>query len=213
MAKKFNITQSQAKKVDTKNFLPPAPLIQTKPSVILSKAVLQVVQKKLIGVGFEPSDTEVAKSRYLNTPIYSNLIIEGGEYTDENGASVSYSEMTIDLVLMEINNQKNIIKTSLQGRNGTVKEYISDGDYSIKITGKLFGDGMNSYPSDLVSNLHNICLAPVALTVSSDFLKLFNINSIVIESYNFHQTEGMRNVQEFTLNCLSDRELILLKNA
>jgi hypothetical protein len=72
---------------------------------------------------------------------------------------------------------------------------------------------MNNYPQADVQKLHNICLAPQSINVTSSFLKMFNIEDIVIKSYNIDQQEGMRNCQPFTINCVSDVPLILLKNA
>ena len=132
---------------------------------------------------------------------------------DQNNITQTYGPLTIQLVLVTVGNVKNIVKTTLQGRNGTVKEYISDGDYAIKIEGKIFGNGPNNYPQDDVQALQKICLAPQSINIINSHLNMFNIEDIVIESYNIDQQEGMRNCQPFVLNCVSDTPLILLKNA
>jgi hypothetical protein len=214
MEKKFNILQTTGTP-KLKDFSLPTPGIQTKPKVILGQAALNAVKKTFIVTGREERDAQIGTSKIFNTPIYSNITFNTGSYVDQNNRTINYAVngLVIEDCLVTVMNTKNIIKTSLQGRNGTVKEYISDGDYQIKIEGRIYGNGMNDYPQELVQKLHGICLAPQSINLTSTFLKLFNIEDIVIESYNIDQQEGVRNCQPFVLNCVSDYPLILLKNA
>lgn len=209
---KFKVSGTEQPK-QKKNFNLPTPGFQTKPTVILGKVGLQAVKKIFINTGVEVSDKEIGRSRIFNQPIYSDITFTGGSYTDQNNNTVNFSSLNIEQVLITVRNTKNIITTTLQGRNGTVKEYISDGDYTIRIEGMIYGNGMNNYPELDVQNLINICLAPQSINVVSSFLKMFNVEDIVIESYDIEQQEGVRNCQPFTLYCLSDVPLILLKNA
>ncbi len=211
--RKFNVGKSQPK-VTKKDFhLPFSPAISTKPSVIIGRAALAQVKKIFINTGREVEDQEIGRSKIFNQPIYSDVTFQSGTYTDQNNQNINYSELNVEDVLITVMNTKNIIETTLQGRNGTVKEYISDGDYTITISGKIYGKGMNNHPQDDVQKLHNICLAPQSIKVTSSFLKLFNVEDIVIKTYTIDQLEGIRNYQPFTLNCVSDYPLILLKNA
>lgn len=210
--KKFTIAKTGAG-VKLKDFKPPVPGLTTKPSVIIGKAVVQALQKTFIVTGTEEEDQTAIASRQFNTPVYSDITFEGSSYTDENNNTITFQTVNIQLVLLTVMNQKNIIRTSLQGRNGDVLEYISDGNYQIKVEGKIFGNGANNYPQEAVQALIAICKAPQSITVTSDFLKMFDISSIAVLSYNIDQVEATRNYQEFTINCLSDKELILLKNA
>jgi hypothetical protein len=204
--KKFNIIQTTGTP-KLKDFNLPTPGVQTKPKIIIGQAGLNLVKKTFIVTGREEKDAEIGKSQIFNVPIYSNITFNAGSYTDQNNRTINYASgnLVIEDCLVTVMNTKNIIKTSLQGRNGTVKEYISDGDYQIKIEGRIYGNGMNDYPQELVQKLHGICLAPQSINLTSTFLKLFNIEDIVIESYNIDQ--------QFVLNCVSDYPLILLKNA
>jgi hypothetical protein len=213
MEKKFNILgaeQLPSRKQFTSSL---TPSVLPKPTVIVGQVALRALRKNFIVTGEEIEDQSIGTSKIFNQPIYSDITFNSNSYTDQNGLDQTFEELNIELVLLTVMNTKNIIETTLQGRNGTVKEYISDGDYQIKIEGRIYGEGMNNYPQDAVQKLHNICLAPQSINVTSSFLKMFNIEDIVIKSYNFDQQEGMRNCQPFTLNCVSDVPLILLKNA
>ena len=83
----------------------------------------------------------------LGTPVFSDMLLR--ENQDDEG-------IYIDTLIITINQSKNIVKTPIEGRNGTIKEFISDGDYQITITGALVGaDGQ--YPINQVNELLRIC--------------------------------------------------------
>lgn len=196
-----------------KGFTIPKPGYQSKPSVIIGQSALQVAKKVFINTGTEVEDTEIGRSKIFNQPIYSDITFNAGSYVDQNNLTQEYGPLNIQDVLITVRNPKNIIKTTLQGRDGTVKEYISNGDYIITITGKIYGAGMNNYPLEDTQKLIRICDAPQSINVTSSFLKMFNVEDIVIEDPDIPQLEGIRNYQPFTLQCSSDKPLILLKNA
>lgn len=226
MAEKFNITQSQPVP-QKKDFQIPLPGFQSKPSVIIGKAAIQAYHKIFIAAPTpgqredkqylitqqEIEDQPIGRSKIFNQPIYSDLTFSAGSYVDNNGNTVNYDSLQIDLVIITVRNSKNIIKTALQGRDGTVKEYISSGDDDIKIEGVIYGNGINNYPQSDIQKLIALTDVPQSLKVTSSFLKMFNIQDIVIEDSDIKQMEGARNYQPFTLYCCSDTPLILLKNA
>lgn len=208
----FQINKSEQPK-QKKNFTVPKPGIQTKPTIIIGQILNGVAKKTFIQTGEEVSDEPIGTSKIFNVPIYCDITFNAGSYLNQDGLEINYQSLNLENVLVTIGNTKNIIKTKMQGRNGDIKEYISDGDFVIKIEGKIYGKGMNNYPIEEVQKLLSICFAPQSINITSGFLKMANIEDIVIESYNIDQMEGVRNYQPFTLNCLSDYPLILLKNA
>ena len=107
---------------------------------------------------------------------------------------------------------KNIIKTAIQGRNGTVKEYISDGDYDITLRGMLTSQNASQYPLEEFNRLLKLCELNEALTIVSDYIQLFGIYDIVIDSSSFPQREGFQNTQLFELKCVSDKPIELIEN-
>ena len=75
---------------------------------------------------------------------YSDLNILAGSYTVRgNGTTttVSYPGIIISTVLMQVSQEKRIVKTPIQGRDGTIKQYIGLGDYKIKCTGIIAAQG------------------------------------------------------------------------
>lgn len=146
----------------------------------------------------------------MGTPVFSNLDLSGGSYTDNDGVTHRFIGVKIDTVLFIVNNSKNIVKTAVQGLNGTIKEYISDGDAQISIKGIIVG-GYNKYPFDEVQILQALLDAPVPIGVNSYYLNNFGIYNIVIESFAFPQNMGSYSQQPFEINAISDApaELIL----
>lgn len=109
----------------------------------------------------------------------------------------------LETALGTISQDRNIIVTPVQGRNGTVKEYISDGDFQISITGKIV-DKDNKFPDDQVQDIANVFKTPNEIVIVNSFLYNFDIKNIVVKSYKIEQIEGADNVYNITIEMLSD---------
>lgn len=150
----------------------------------------------------------------LDTPVMSDLDIDTTSLGIPN-----LPRLNIPTVLFTVSQKKNIISTAVQGRNGTVKEYISDGDFNVNVKGVLVGDN-GKYPRlgfestskggvVSVDYLMQVLKANKAITVNSWYLKIiFGISELVITDYNFPQNEGEYSVQPFEFNAISDTEYI-----
>lgn len=146
-------------------------------------------------------DKPLYKSK-LGTPVYSDITIPEFTYTIDD-KSYTVPEIKLYSVLLVVNSAKNIVKTPIQGLNGTIKEYISDSDDSVTITGTITGSNGN-YPYEEVNNLHRLLSAPVAFKIVSKFLQNLDIDTLVIESAEIPQEEGGYSYQKFTINCVTD---------
>lgn len=137
---------------------------------------------------------------YLGTPVFSDIAIQQDGQTP----------LKLETVLIDVSQNKNIITTAVQGRNGTIKEYIADGDYDITIRGALVNPLSEAYPIDQVRDLHQVLLQSNIIDVVSDYLRIFEIYSIVVTSYRFFQQEGFQNMQLFEIQALSDAPVELI---
>lgn len=139
---------------------------------------------------------------YLGSYVFSDLDI-----SPEEG---NLPRIQIPTVLFNVTQRKNIVVTPVQGRNGTVKEYISDGDFQINIKGVIAGlNGV--YPnaqaqgnSNLVSDLTQVLALAKSLKVNSWYLNQFGITELVVTDYNFPQVEGQYSTQAFEISALSN---------
>jgi hypothetical protein len=158
----------------------------------------------------EPAD-ETNYVSYLGTPVWSPLefLKTSGTSLDNSlgvGEAKGNSEvlLRIDTVLMSVSQSKNIVKTPIQGRDGTIKEYISDGDFVIDIRGAIVSPYQSVYPKEDVSILEELLRLKKQIPVASEFLQLFGIDAIVAESYTISQKLGSRNEVLFEIQALSD---------
>lgn len=119
------------------------------------------------------------------------------------------TELSIPDAVVAMTRTKQIVTTQVVGMSGTVKEYISDGDFDINIAVGIQGveDGKvaNVYPEEGLRELRKFLEVDKPISVQSAFFDLFEINRLVIKSYSLTQgTES--NYQELTISALSDNE-------
>jgi len=172
---------------------------------------------------FNEDPTEETDFRsYLGTPVYSPLeFLKTSGTSLDNSLAVGESNgnsqvlLRIDTVLIAVSQTKNIVKTPIMGRKGTIKEYISDGDFMIDIRGMIVSPYPQYFPKDEVSLLNELLSLSKAIPVACDFLQLFGIESMVVEDFFISQKLGSRNEVPFEILALSDlaEEIILNSNA
>lgn len=141
------------------------------------------------------TDLESTRRSWLGTPVFSDVAFARGP---------GQGDFLIDTVLIDVSQRRNIVTTAVQGRNGTVKEYVSDGDYEVRLRGAIVSQTATLYPAQDVRALQELLTRQVPLDVVSEYLRLFNIYSLVVMSYNFPQVEGFQNMQPFEITLLSD---------
>ena len=167
-----------------------------------------------------PQDKETpVKKSILGTEVFTNLTFQSGSYLPlDGGLPISYAGLTIDSVLMVVSQTKNIITTQIQGKSGTFKEYVSENDFQIEVSGLLTNKD-NTYPEFTVETLMTLFSVPDSLQVTSEFLNHFGvisptglsgIDEVVITDYSFPQQEGFRNQQLFNCKMISDTPIELI---
>ena len=140
----------------------------------------------------------------LGTPVYADVTLMGGTYTDNiTGKTINFPELKFDSVIMTVDFASKIVKTEIQGRNGTVKEYIGEDDAKITIQGIIVGSN-GVYPAYEVGLLNEWRRAPVAKGITSRFLQNLGIDNVVVEDCSFPQVAGGYSYQTFTINAISD---------
>lgn len=121
--------------------------------------------------------------------------------------------LQINDVTITVSLQKEIVKTGIVGRAGTIKEYVTDGDYQLSmIVGIVATDDeghiIDQYPERAVAQLREIMERPEALEVSSAFLDLFGITRMVVTGFTARQMTHS-NRQEIEITALSDTDYVI----
>lgn len=162
----------------------------------------------------------------LGTPVYDTITL--GNLSDKSqnnyinilGEQTSFDPIRIHNAILEVSVTKNIVSSQPNGRNGTIKQYISRGDFSVTLNGRVAGlydnetakwtTNSNKFPQAGVKTIADICDVNANIDVSSFFLQeIFGITQVVIIDYNFFQREGYRNEQMFMIDMLSDSDTVL----
>lgn len=164
----------------------------------------------------------------LGTPIYTDLVLLGAKYTDSltqrvvdlpndryrtgdantpanglgNGIGAGFY-MNLETVLITVTQPIRVIRTEIQGRNNTVKEYIGKDDATITINGIITGKN-GVYPRDEVNRLVRWLDAPISKSVVAWWLGNLGIDNLVVTNYTIPQTQGGYSYQMFTIDCVSD---------
>ena len=124
--------------------------------------------------------------------------------------------LLINDVTVNVSLQKEVVKTALTGRAGTIKEYVTDGDYQLSMSVGIVatddsGEIIDQYPERAIAQLREILERPEALEVSSAFLDIFGITRMVVTGFSAKQmTHSNRQVIEIT--ALSDTEYVIESN-
>jgi hypothetical protein len=105
--------------------------------------------------------------------------------------------------LINLSRPKIIEETEVQGKDGTIKEYIGKGDWVLQIDGII--DGPNGkYPINEVADLMKMLDAPNTIDVVSTYLQNLGIVSAVVYDHAFLQEAGNYSSQAFQITMKSD---------
>ncbi len=192
----------------------PMPVIQTINiiSELATKYGLQYTSPLLQGQKTtQPDNTDTPTSHSpLGTPVFTNIVFKGTPYIDATPypTQLSFPDIEFQTVLLTVSQAKKIVKTEIQGRNGTVKEYIGMDDYHITINAIINGANY-TYPWAHVNAIKQMLDAPIPIAVECKYLNALGINTVVVESYQIGQEEGKYSQQKITISCISDIPILL----
>lgn len=143
----------------------------------------------------------------LGTKVFADIILSNGKTGSE--------EKTVQLIsaLVSVDQSKIIERTTVRGRNGTVKEYWSMDDFSVRIQGAILDNRPDYYPQSEVKKLVDLLALPQSLQVVSRYLQLFGIYELTVKDYAFAPIEQKTNVQFLDILAYSDEPVeLIVKN-
>lgn len=171
-----------------------------------------------------PLAEDVKDYSAYGTPVFMPIYL-GNENTGnityvKGGITFSIEGLKLLCATVEVSHTRNIIKTSIEGADETVKEFVGNGDYNLTIKAILGADlyvkqGASPqkanllYPAQMVKQINDICLAPVAIPIVHKLLYQLGIYDIVVESFSFPSTPGRENIQVVEITALSDKTFVL----
>jgi len=145
----------------------------------------------------------------LGTPVMQDITFGSVTYTDfTTGKQITTKATNFINILLNVTQAKKIICTEIQGRDGTVKEYIGLDDFEITINGFIVGTNGHN-PTDEVIALKNMLIARVTIPVVCTYLNNLGIFNVVIKEFTLDQDAGGYCRQSFTISALSDADVVL----
>lgn len=120
----------------------------------------------------------------LGTVIFDNIVFPAGQYYDLSNNLIKYGEVKLDAVTIIVNRMKNIVKSSISGRNGEISEHIGFSNYSISLVAIIAPDTISlGENTELMDRLKKLDDVPDRVPIRSKFLNnIYNITHVVIES-------------------------------
>lgn len=113
------------------------------------------------------------------------------------------------LTVADFNQVKNIVKTPVNGRKGTVKELISDGDWQVRFRGFIVDYVNDAYPLDAVIEMRNTFSVGKSMKIVSKLCNGLGIYDLVCESLTINPLDGAATTAQFELLCTSDESIEL----
>jgi hypothetical protein len=132
-------------------------------------------------------------------PVFSDIIF-----------TLNDQDIAILNARIEVSLNNTIVKTAVQGRRGSVKEYVSAEDYRVRIEGSIIGEAKDIYPVEQVKAFVQLIEHEGPIEVISEYLSLFGIFNLVLENHSFRTRQGYQNIEDFTLNYISDLPMSLI---
>lgn len=164
----------------------------------------------------EGGHTIIARDKYGNK-IQESLILSYDGETDIQVSDVGgvngeakypehYTTKTICFIDLNpdvaIQSSKNIVMTTVQGRDYTRKELVSGGDLNFTVTGEIVSNEEGVYPENDVKKFIQIMQYGGVVNVNHFQFKQFNVDKIIIKDFNM-QNQEFKNIQPYTFTCVA----------
>lgn len=121
------------------------------------------------------------------------------------------NELFLPYATVNITTSKNIVRTKLVNRKGSVKEHISLGDYMFTIRGILINREQD-LPEDELAALKDIYDTRIPISIINPVTDFYldADDKVIIKSLTLPPMTGVANAQAFVLDCETDSNLELI---
>lgn len=115
------------------------------------------------------------------------------------------SQLLLQNTVSSFTNKKTIVETPMVNRQGTFKEEISLSDWDMNVKGLIVSTDMD-YPDQMVSELTRLyeLSAPLGIQNARTSIIIEGQEQVVIKSLRFPEIKGMKHIQAFEMDLVSD---------
>lgn len=159
--------------------------------------------------------TIIAKDKYGNAVpealmIYyegdANIQVEDVKTVNGTQTKDSYTTKTVCFADLNpdvsIQSSKNIVMTTVEGRDYTRKELVSGGDLNFTVTGEIVSNEEGVYPENDVKKFIQIMQYGGIVNINHFQFKQFNVDKIIIKDFSM-QNQEFKNIQPYTFSCVA----------
>ncbi len=163
----------------------------------------------------EGSHVIVAKDKYGNAVkealmLYydgeESIAVEDVDYTDGKQSKKNFNTKTVCFIDLNpdvsIQSAKNIVQTTVQGRDYSRKELVSGGDLNFTVQGEIVSNEAGIYPSNDVKKFIQIMQYGGTVNVNHFVFDQFNIKQVLIKDFNMGNQEYL-NIQPYSFTCVA----------
>lgn len=166
-------------------------------------------------ISAEGGHTIIAKDKYGNLVREALMLhydgdtaIQVSDTIENDGVTTTDSYATKTVCFIDLNpdvaiqSSKNIVMTTVQGRDYTRKELVSGGDLNFTVTGEIVSNEEGVYPENDVKKFIQIMQYGGVINVNHFQFKQFNVDKIIIKDFNM-QNQEFKNIQPYTFTCVA----------
>lgn len=166
-------------------------------------------------ISVQGGHTIIAKDKYGNAVPESlmlfydgdtDILVEDVKIVGDKQVKDSYTTKTICFIDINpdvaIQSSKNIVMTTVQGRDYTRKELVSGGDLNFTVTGEIVSNEEGVYPENDVKKFIQIMQYGGVVNVNHFQFKQFNVDKIIIKDFNM-QNQEFKNIQPYAFTCVA----------
>jgi Domain of unknown function (DUF6046) len=147
-------------------------------------------------------DTTYQPSTSNGLPIFDRYIEL--EISNETG-EVDIAKIRLEIVFINVKRKPTVIYTMIPGKQYTIKEKLSSGDYEINLKGSIISKNPYRFPKEELNILDQILSTDNLINVSSSYLNnVLKVAQVVTKNYNFKEDNKFSNMANFEINFVSD---------
>ncbi len=176
-------------------------------AIMVKQAVYDMVLSPVMSSGYldEALSIDGSVTPYASgdsrEPVRNHTILE----TNDKTVKVELWDVKID-----ISQENTIVRTAVNKRRGTIKEFIQARDYSIQLTGSLISDSQYGFPIAELQQLIDLFNFTENINISNVLVNAFGVYKVVMESYSIPQSSAKYlNTIPFSIKLISDEDVDL----
>lgn len=173
----------------------------------------EIIDRSKKAIVQSAADFAVVRQK-ANQPAINSYAIESGVGKLLTGVitlKANDKELVLENCLFDTSNSKRIVQTAINGKDGTVKEWISNGDIIINVQVNILNKERN-YPVDELLEIMKFLKLNRELSINETHInKILDVSRVVVTSWR-HVPKTWSNYQSIMIDLVSDNTYEIEEN-